>query len=43
MDRPEGLLRPTIALRVLRGNLRRTAVWPRPSRPGSRTQQKEAA
>jgi 2-polyprenyl-6-methoxyphenol hydroxylase-like FAD-dependent oxidoreductase len=43
MDRPEGLLRPTIALRVLRGNLRRTAVWPRASRPGSRTQQKEAA
>jgi 2-polyprenyl-6-methoxyphenol hydroxylase-like FAD-dependent oxidoreductase len=43
MDRPEGLLRPTIALRVLRGNLRRAAVWPRASRPGSRTQQKEAA
>jgi 2-polyprenyl-6-methoxyphenol hydroxylase-like FAD-dependent oxidoreductase len=43
MDRPEGLLRPTIALRVLRGNLRRTAVWPRASRPGSRTQQKAAA
>ena len=43
MDRPEGLLRPAIALRVLRGNLRRTAVWPRASRPGSRTQQREAA
>jgi 2-polyprenyl-6-methoxyphenol hydroxylase-like FAD-dependent oxidoreductase len=43
MDRPEGLLSPTIALRVLRGNLRRTAVWPRASRPGSRTQQQEAA
>jgi hypothetical protein len=43
MDRPEGLLGPTIALRVLRGNLRRTAVWPRAPRPGSRTQQKEAA
>src|SRR5215213_5281246 len=43
MDRPESLLSPTIALRVLRGNLRRTAVWPRASRPGSRTQQKEAA
>ena len=43
MDRPESLLGPTIALRVLRGNLRRTAVWPRASRPGSRTQQKEAA
>ena len=42
-DRPESLLGPTIALRVLRGNLRRTAVWPRASRPGSRTQQKEAA
>jgi hypothetical protein len=43
MDRPEGLLGPAIALRVLRGNLQRTAVWPRVSRPGSRTQQKEAA
>jgi 2-polyprenyl-6-methoxyphenol hydroxylase-like FAD-dependent oxidoreductase len=43
MDRPESLLGPTIALRVLRGNLRRTAVWPRASRPGSRTQQREAA
>jgi 2-polyprenyl-6-methoxyphenol hydroxylase-like FAD-dependent oxidoreductase len=43
MDRPESLLGPTIALRVLRGNLRRTAVSPRASRPGSRTQQKEAA
>jgi 2-polyprenyl-6-methoxyphenol hydroxylase-like FAD-dependent oxidoreductase len=43
MDRPESLFGPTIALRVLRGNLRRTAVSPRASRPGSRTQQKEAA
>ncbi|HEV2921953.1 MAG TPA: FAD-binding monooxygenase, partial [Actinomycetota bacterium] len=43
MARPESLLGPTIALRVLRGNLRRTAVSPRASRPGSRTQQKEAA
>jgi hypothetical protein len=43
MDRPEGLLGPGIALRVLRGNLRRTAVWPRAARPGSRTQQEEAA
>jgi 2-polyprenyl-6-methoxyphenol hydroxylase-like FAD-dependent oxidoreductase len=43
MDRPESLLGPAIALRVLRGNLQRTAVWPRASRPGSRTQQKEAA
>ena len=43
MDRPEGLLRPTIALRVLRGNLRRTAVRPDGSRPGSRTQHKAAA
>ena len=43
MDRPEGLLRPAIALRVLRGNLRRAATRPRGSRPASRTQQKEAA
>jgi 2-polyprenyl-6-methoxyphenol hydroxylase-like FAD-dependent oxidoreductase len=43
MDRPESLLRPTVAMRVLRGNLRRTAVWSRASRPGSRTPQKEAA
>jgi 2-polyprenyl-6-methoxyphenol hydroxylase-like FAD-dependent oxidoreductase len=43
MDRPEGLLRPTVVMRVLGGNLRRTAVWPRASRPASRTQQKEAA
>ena len=34
MDRPEGLLGPAIVLRVLRGNLRRTADWPRGSRPG---------
>ena len=43
MDRPEGLLRPTIALRVLRGNLRRTATRPRRPRPTSRVQQEEAA
>jgi hypothetical protein len=42
MDRPEGLLRPTIALRVLRGNLRRAATRPRGSWPASRTQQKAA-
>jgi 2-polyprenyl-6-methoxyphenol hydroxylase-like FAD-dependent oxidoreductase len=42
MDRPESLLGPSIALRVLRGNLRRTAVSPRASRPGSRTQQEAA-
>jgi 2-polyprenyl-6-methoxyphenol hydroxylase-like FAD-dependent oxidoreductase len=42
MDRPEGLLRPAIALRVLRGNLRRAATRPRGSRPASRTQQKAA-
>jgi 2-polyprenyl-6-methoxyphenol hydroxylase-like FAD-dependent oxidoreductase len=29
MDRPEGLLRPAIALRVLRGNLRHAATRPR--------------
>jgi 2-polyprenyl-6-methoxyphenol hydroxylase-like FAD-dependent oxidoreductase len=43
MERPEGLLRPAIALRVLRGNLQRAAPGPRGSRPASRTQQKEAA
>jgi 2-polyprenyl-6-methoxyphenol hydroxylase-like FAD-dependent oxidoreductase len=43
MDRPEGLLRPAIALRVLRGNLRRAATRQRGLRPASRTQQKEAA
>jgi 2-polyprenyl-6-methoxyphenol hydroxylase-like FAD-dependent oxidoreductase len=43
MDRPERLLRPTIALRVLRGNLQRAATRPRRSRPASRVHQKEAA
>jgi 2-polyprenyl-6-methoxyphenol hydroxylase-like FAD-dependent oxidoreductase len=43
MDRPEGLLRPAIALRVLRGNLQRAATRPRGPRPPSRTHQKEAA
>jgi hypothetical protein len=43
MDRPEGLLSPTIALRVLRGTMRRTGVWPGGSHLGSRTQHKEAA
>jgi 2-polyprenyl-6-methoxyphenol hydroxylase-like FAD-dependent oxidoreductase len=43
MDRPEGLLSPTIALRVLRGNLRRAATLPRRPRPTSRTKQQEAA
>jgi 2-polyprenyl-6-methoxyphenol hydroxylase-like FAD-dependent oxidoreductase len=38
MDRPERLLRPTIALRVLRGNLRRAATRSHESRPASRTQ-----
>jgi 2-polyprenyl-6-methoxyphenol hydroxylase-like FAD-dependent oxidoreductase len=42
MDRPEGLLRPAIALRVLRGNLWRAATRPRRPRPASRTHQKEA-
>jgi 2-polyprenyl-6-methoxyphenol hydroxylase-like FAD-dependent oxidoreductase len=43
MDRPEGLLRPTVALRVLRGNLWRAATRPRRPRARSRAQQKEAA
>jgi hypothetical protein len=43
MDRPEALLRPAIALRVLRGNLRRAATRPGRPRPASRTQEKEAA
>ena len=43
MDRPEGLLRPAIALRVLQGNLQRAATRPRRPRPTSRTRQKEAA
>jgi 2-polyprenyl-6-methoxyphenol hydroxylase-like FAD-dependent oxidoreductase len=42
MDRPEGLLRPAIALRVLRGNLRQPATPPRRPRPGSRTHQEAA-
>jgi hypothetical protein len=43
MDRPEGLLSPAIALRVLRGNLWRAATRPRRPRPTSCAQQKEAA
>ena len=43
MDRPESLLRPAIAQRVLRGNLRRAATRPRGSRLASRASQKEAA
>jgi 2-polyprenyl-6-methoxyphenol hydroxylase-like FAD-dependent oxidoreductase len=43
MDRPEGLLRPAIAVRVLRGNLRRAATRPGGWRPASRTRQEEAA
>ena len=43
MDRPEGLLRPTIVMRVLRSNLRRAATRPRRPRPTSRAQHKEAA
>jgi 2-polyprenyl-6-methoxyphenol hydroxylase-like FAD-dependent oxidoreductase len=43
MDRPEGLLRPTVAMRVLRGTLWRAATRPHPARPTSRTQQEEAA
>jgi 2-polyprenyl-6-methoxyphenol hydroxylase-like FAD-dependent oxidoreductase len=42
MDRPEGLLRPAIALRVLRGNLQRAAARPRGSRPASRGHQEAA-
>jgi 2-polyprenyl-6-methoxyphenol hydroxylase-like FAD-dependent oxidoreductase len=40
---PQSLLRPKIALRVLRGNLRRAAARPGGSRPPSRTRQKKAA
>jgi hypothetical protein len=43
MDRPEGLLRPTIAARVLGGNLRRAATRPGGPRPASRIQQEEEA
>jgi 2-polyprenyl-6-methoxyphenol hydroxylase-like FAD-dependent oxidoreductase len=43
MDRPEALLRPAIALRVLIGNLRRAPTRPGGPRPASRTQQQEAA
>ena len=42
-ERPEGLLRPAIALRVLRGNLRRAAARPRGLRLASRAHQKEAS
>jgi 2-polyprenyl-6-methoxyphenol hydroxylase-like FAD-dependent oxidoreductase len=41
-DRPEGLLRPAIALRVLAGNLQHAAIRPRGPRPTSRTHQKAA-
>jgi hypothetical protein len=43
MDRPEALLRPAIALRVLAGNLRRAAARPVGPRPAARTQQEDAA
>jgi 2-polyprenyl-6-methoxyphenol hydroxylase-like FAD-dependent oxidoreductase len=43
MDRPEGLLRPAIAARVLGGSLRRAARRPGGPRPASRTQRKAAA
>jgi 2-polyprenyl-6-methoxyphenol hydroxylase-like FAD-dependent oxidoreductase len=43
MDRPEALLRPAIAARVLGGSLRRAATRPGGPRPASRTRQKEAA
>jgi 2-polyprenyl-6-methoxyphenol hydroxylase-like FAD-dependent oxidoreductase len=43
MDRPEGLLRPAIAARVLGGSLRRAATRPGGPRPASRTRQKAAA
>jgi hypothetical protein len=43
MDRPEGLLRPAIALRVLGGNLRRAATRPGGPRPASRIRQQAAA
>jgi 2-polyprenyl-6-methoxyphenol hydroxylase-like FAD-dependent oxidoreductase len=40
---PQSLLHPTIALRVLGGNLRRSDTRPRGPRPASRTRHKEAA
>jgi 2-polyprenyl-6-methoxyphenol hydroxylase-like FAD-dependent oxidoreductase len=43
MDRPEGLLRPAIAARVLGGSLRRAATRPGGPRPASRTRRKAAA
>jgi 2-polyprenyl-6-methoxyphenol hydroxylase-like FAD-dependent oxidoreductase len=43
MDRPEALLRPEIARRVLVGNLRRAATRPGGPRAALRTQQEEAA
>jgi 2-polyprenyl-6-methoxyphenol hydroxylase-like FAD-dependent oxidoreductase len=43
MDRPESLLRPALALRVVVGNLRRAAARPGSPQPASRTQQKAAA
>jgi 2-polyprenyl-6-methoxyphenol hydroxylase-like FAD-dependent oxidoreductase len=43
IDRPEGLLRPAIALRVLGGSLRHVAARPGGPRPASRTRQKAAA
>jgi 2-polyprenyl-6-methoxyphenol hydroxylase-like FAD-dependent oxidoreductase len=43
IDRPEGLLRPPIAARVLGGSLRCAATRPGGPRPASRTRQKEAA
>jgi hypothetical protein len=43
MDRPEGLLRPAIALRVLRAGLRRAAARPGGPRPAPRARQKAAA
>jgi 2-polyprenyl-6-methoxyphenol hydroxylase-like FAD-dependent oxidoreductase len=43
IDRPEALLRPGIAARVLGGNLRRAATRPGGPRPASRTRQTAAA
>jgi 2-polyprenyl-6-methoxyphenol hydroxylase-like FAD-dependent oxidoreductase len=43
MDRPESLLRPALALRVLGGNLRRAATRPDSSRPASRVREEAAA
>jgi 2-polyprenyl-6-methoxyphenol hydroxylase-like FAD-dependent oxidoreductase len=43
IDRPEGLLRPALAARVLGGNLRRATTRPGGLRPASRTRQKAAA